>query len=114
MTIYITQGRYSQQAMKGLVAKPEDREAEVRKLIESSGGKLLSYYMTLGEYDFLLITENKYEEDALSPIAVAGVFGMNFDTPYAHTGEFGFWAVIICLSVIGIAFGFLSKWKKWI
>lgn len=46
--------------------------------------------------------------------AVAGVFGMNFDTPYAHTGELGFWAVIICLSVIGIAFGFLSKWKKWI
>ena len=28
MTIYIVQGRYSQQALKGLVAKPEDREAE--------------------------------------------------------------------------------------
>jgi uncharacterized protein with GYD domain len=75
MTIYITQGRYSQQAMKGLVAKPEDREAEVRKLIEGSGGKLLSYYMTLGEYDFLIITENKSEEDALAPIAVAAAGG---------------------------------------
>jgi uncharacterized protein with GYD domain len=75
MSIYITQGRYSHQAIKGLVAKPEDREAEVRKLIEGSGGKLLSYYMTLGEYDFLIITENKSEEDALSSIAVAAAGG---------------------------------------
>lgn len=75
MTIYITQGRFSQQAMKGLVAKPEDREAEVRKLIESSGGKLISYYMTFGEYDFLLITEVKSEEDILACVAVAGAGG---------------------------------------
>jgi uncharacterized protein with GYD domain len=75
MTIYITQGRYSHQAIKGLVAKPEDREAEVRKLIEGSGGKLLAFYMTFGEYDFLIITENKNEEDALSPIAVATAGG---------------------------------------
>ncbi len=75
MTIYITQGRYSQQAMKGLVAKPEDREAEVRKLIEASGGKLLSYYITFGKYDFIAITEAKSEEDILTSLAVVGAGG---------------------------------------
>ena len=75
MTIYIVQGRYSQQALKGLVAKPEDREAEVRKLIEGGGGKLLSYYMTFGKYDFMLITEGKSEEDLLTSLAVAAAGG---------------------------------------
>ena len=46
--------------------------------------------------------------------AVAGVFGMNFDTSYAHTGEFGFWAVVISLSILGSVFAIVSRWKKWI
>ena len=55
--IYITQGRFTQTAMKGMVAKPEDRSEQVRSLFEGAGGKLLGYYVTLGEYDFLVITE---------------------------------------------------------
>ena len=34
MTIYIVQGRYSQQGLKGLVDRPEDRQAEVKALVE--------------------------------------------------------------------------------
>ncbi len=48
MSIFIMQGRYTTQAMKGLIAKPEDREAAVRGLIEKACGKLLGFYITLG------------------------------------------------------------------
>jgi uncharacterized protein with GYD domain len=40
-----------------LVGAPEDREPAVRKLIEGAGGKVISYYVTTSETDFLLITE---------------------------------------------------------
>ena len=59
MTIYITQGRYSDQAIKGFVAKPEDRAVAVRKLMKAAGGKMIAYYVTLGEYDFMVISEGK-------------------------------------------------------
>jgi uncharacterized protein with GYD domain len=75
MTVYIVQGRYSQQALKGMVAKPEDRETEVRKLIEGAGGKLLSFYMTFGEFDFLIVTELPDPVATFSALAIAGAGG---------------------------------------
>ena len=59
MTIYITQGRYTDQAIKGFVTKPEDRAAAVRKLMKAAGGKMIAYYVTLGDYDFMVISEGK-------------------------------------------------------
>ena len=71
MPIFITQARYTQQAMKGLVDRPEDREEEVRGLFERAGCRLLSYYMTLGDYDFLIISEAPNPTAILSVLAVA-------------------------------------------
>ena len=75
MPIFITQGRYTQQALKGLVSNPEDRSEEVRKLFERAGCRLLSYYMTFGDYDFLIIAEGPDAKAALSVLAVAGSGG---------------------------------------
>ena len=75
MTVYIIQGRYTHQALKGLVNKPEDRETEVRKLVERAGGKLLSYYITFGEFDFLLVTEGPVPVATFSTLAIAGAGG---------------------------------------
>ena len=44
----------------------------VRQLFAKSGGKLLVYYMTFGEYDFLTVSEGPYEGVAVSVIAAAG------------------------------------------
>jgi uncharacterized protein with GYD domain len=55
MPIFISQGRYSQSALKGMIAKPEDRSRAASQLVKKAGGKLLSYYLTFGEYDFLLV-----------------------------------------------------------
>ena len=57
MPIYITQGRYTREAIKGMIVKPEDRADAVARLLSKIGGRLLGYYLTLGEYDFLTIAE---------------------------------------------------------
>ncbi len=71
MAIYITQGKYTSEAVRGLVAKPEDRTEELRKLAEAAGGKLLAFYYTLGEYDFLSITEHDDQAGLASLLAAA-------------------------------------------
>jgi uncharacterized protein with GYD domain len=57
MPIYITQGRYTRDAVKGMIVRPEDRADQVSRLVSKVGGRLIGYYMTFGEYDFLTIFE---------------------------------------------------------
>lgn len=76
MPVFITQGRFTQDAVKGLLAKPEDRAETVAQLFAKSGGKLLAYYMTFGEYDFLIVSEGPYEGVATSVIVAAAGGGV--------------------------------------
>jgi uncharacterized protein with GYD domain len=55
--IVITQGRYTADAISGMVERPEDRAQEAKRLIEAAGGKFIASYFTFGEYDFLVISE---------------------------------------------------------
>lgn len=80
MPIFITQARYTQQAIKGLVSRPEDRAEEVRQLFERAGCRLISYYVTFGEYDFLIISEAPDAKAMLSVLAIAGSGGGVSDT----------------------------------
>jgi hypothetical protein len=57
MTIYISQGRYTAAAIKGMSAKPEDRSEAVAELFAAAGARLISWYLTLGPYDWLIIAE---------------------------------------------------------
>ncbi len=76
MGIYITQGNYSESAVKGMVQNPEDRAPAVASLMESVGARLLNYYVTHGEYDFLVITEaDEGSADILAGLMVAGATG---------------------------------------
>jgi hypothetical protein len=59
MTIYISRGRFTSDAVKGMVAKPENREEAVSKLCESVGSRLIGWYLTFGHYDWLTIAEFK-------------------------------------------------------
>ena len=55
MPTFITQGRYTPEAIRGMLSNPdEDRAASLAQLFAASGGKLLSYYMTFGDYDFVV------------------------------------------------------------
>ena len=42
MPIYISRGRFTSDAVKGMLAKPENREEAVAKLFQSVGGRLNS------------------------------------------------------------------------
>ena len=57
MPVFITQGRFTPEYIKGGLARPEDRHAATSRLCEQAGGKLVSLYFTLGQYDFLVISE---------------------------------------------------------
>ncbi len=55
MTIYISQGRYTSAAIRGMTAKPEDRSEAVAELFAAAGGRLIGWYLTFGHYDWLII-----------------------------------------------------------
>src|SRR5829696_10256909 len=57
MPLYMTQFAYTSEAWATLTDNPEDRSVAVRELLETGGGRLLSWYLSFGEYDGLLIYE---------------------------------------------------------
>jgi uncharacterized protein with GYD domain len=75
MTIFITQGRFTREALAGLVAKPEDRAVAVTKLGKAAGLKLRSYYLTFGEFDFLVIFEGAESASMASMMIAAAAAG---------------------------------------
>ena len=89
MGIFITQGNYTEQALKGMIDKPEDRSSAVAGLMESVGAKLLQYYVTTGEYDFLIISEGNNLTDLVAGLMIAGSSGgvTNLKTVQALTTQ---------------------------
>jgi uncharacterized protein with GYD domain len=76
MTTYITQGNYTLEGMQGMLATPEDRAVAVAALAKAAGGKLVEYYVTYGEYDFLIIIEsNKKDTDMMGALMAAAAGG---------------------------------------
>jgi uncharacterized protein with GYD domain len=71
MPVFITQGRYTHDAIRGMIANPEDRAEAVSKLAEAVGGKLLAYYVTLGEYDFMTIIDAPGHKEASMAVLTA-------------------------------------------
>jgi uncharacterized protein with GYD domain len=71
----VTRGRFTHSYLKGMLDAPEDREAPVRKLIEEAGGKVISFYVTTGETDFLLIPEANEAEAIIASLMAASAAG---------------------------------------
>jgi uncharacterized protein with GYD domain len=75
MPIYITQGRYTRDAIKGMIVKPEDRADAIARLLSKVGGRLMGYYLTFGEYDFLAIAEAPNDVQMAAALLAAGSGG---------------------------------------
>ncbi len=75
MPIFVSQGCYSQDALKGMLAKPEDRGEAAAKLVQAAGGKMLAYYVTFGEYDWLVVSEMPDEQHAAAFVLTAAASG---------------------------------------
>ena len=75
MPIYITQGRYTREAIKGMMARPEDRAEAASRLLAKAGGRLLGYYLTFGDYDFMTIADIPSDTQAASVLLAAAGSG---------------------------------------
>ena len=87
MPLFVLTGNYTSAAMKGMMANPSDRESATAALVKASGGKLVSYYLTTGENDFLMVVEGANGLDMIAPLIVAGASGTvsNLKTVQAFT-----------------------------
>jgi uncharacterized protein with GYD domain len=75
MPIFITQGRYTREAIKGMIVKPEDRAEALSRHLAKAGGRLIGHYLTFGEYDFLSIAEMPSETQMAAALIAASSKG---------------------------------------
>lgn len=80
----ITRGRFTRDYIEAFVKAPEDREPAVRQLVEAGGARLVDFYFTTGETDFLLIAEADDAESVLAALMGAGARGTITDLTTAR------------------------------
>ncbi|HXW25611.1 MAG TPA: GYD domain-containing protein, partial [Xanthobacteraceae bacterium] len=75
--------------VKGMLAKPENREQAVAKLFKSVGGKLIGWYLTFGRHDWLVIGEFPNAQAAASAVLAAAAGGSlsDIETTVAMTAQ---------------------------
>src|SRR5258708_18638609 len=89
MAICISGGRFTSKAIKGMPAKLDNREEAVANLFKSVGGKLIGWYLTFGQHDWLAIGEFPNEKAAASAILAAAAGGSlsDIETTVAMTAK---------------------------
>jgi uncharacterized protein with GYD domain len=89
MPIYISRGKFTTEAVKGMLAKPENREEVVASLFKSVGGRLIGWYLTFGRHDWLSIGEFPDEKVAASAVLAAAAGGSlsDIETTVAMTAR---------------------------
>jgi uncharacterized protein with GYD domain len=75
MPIFITQARYTREAIKGMIVRPEDRAEAISRLLTKAGGRLIAYYVTFGEYDLMVIAEAPSETQIAAVLLAAASGG---------------------------------------
>jgi len=76
MPTYIVLGNWTEKGLREIQASP-GRLEEFRGLCKAHGGRLVSYYMTMGPYDMVIIVEAP-DDAVLAQLALMG--GMQGDT----------------------------------
>jgi uncharacterized protein with GYD domain len=71
MATFVTQARFTKDGLNAMIAAPQDRAEAVGRLIAQGGGKLITCYLTSGDYDILLIFEAPSYEDTVPALIVA-------------------------------------------
>ena len=57
MPSYLLQLSYAPETLAAFIKKPTDRRAVITKLAEQVGGKLVGYWLSLGDYDAVVIID---------------------------------------------------------
>jgi uncharacterized protein with GYD domain len=75
MPKYISFFSYTRDAVSAMIAKPSDRGAAAKALVESVGGKLECFYWMHGPHDGFFIADYKDGASAAAVAAAAGSTG---------------------------------------
>jgi len=87
METYIILGNFTQEGANKIKESPVRIEA-ARKAVEAAGGKFLSWHLTMGQYDFVAITEAPDAKAATSVLlAIGGRGNVRTETMRALTEE---------------------------
>jgi uncharacterized protein with GYD domain len=85
MAKFLMLGRYSQEAVKEASA---ERTKKAVSLIEKSGGKVISIYALLGNYDLALVVDFPGTPEAIkTSMALTKLTGISFTTSVAIAVE---------------------------
>jgi uncharacterized protein with GYD domain len=90
MPHYMFQARYSTDAIKAMVDKPQDREAAARPLIEALGGKLHNLFFCFGQEDVVAMIEAPNDEAMAAcalVVAASGAFSGGSTTKLMTSAE---------------------------
>ncbi len=74
MPYYITLMKLTEQGIKDMKNAPA-RIDSAEKALEAVGGKLLAFYLTMGEYDYVSIAEGPSDEVAMTYLISLGMAG---------------------------------------
>ena len=85
MSTYIILMNLTEKGAKDIKNAP-DRINDAAKSLEAAGGKLVGFYMTMGEYDYIAVAEAPSDEVALLQLAgLASAGNVNTVTLKAFT-----------------------------
>ena len=90
MSYYLFQANYQPEAIKALVAEPQDREAAARAAIEAIGGTLHSIFFAFGDRDIVAIVEVADDKTMAAGsfiLSATGAFSKIETTPLLTTAE---------------------------
>jgi uncharacterized protein with GYD domain len=71
---YIVLGNFTKRGIDNLKGTPDRIEA-AKKTVEEAGGKWLGWYMTMGQYDFVVITQAPDSNMIASILMATGMQG---------------------------------------
>jgi uncharacterized protein with GYD domain len=74
MPAYITLCRWTQKGIENIKQSPSRLDA-AKKAFEAAGGKLTDFYLTIGQYDFVTISEFPNDEAAAKAAIALGAAG---------------------------------------
>ena len=74
MPTFVILGKYTREGMMNIKELPERLEA-ARQLAKSLGGELKEFYLTMGQYDFVAITEGPSDEATMQSLLIIGSQG---------------------------------------
>jgi uncharacterized protein with GYD domain len=74
MAMYISLMKFTDQGIKDIKNAP-DRIEKAFKALEAMGGKIVDFYVTMGEYDYVAIAEGPSDEVAFTFLMGLGAAG---------------------------------------